>query len=112
MALDLAAMTTPRRHQRTRRAALPPGVVYVGRPTVWGNPYRVGAFPNWDRRVVVDLYRNWLLGTPAGRDVAARARRELRGADLACWCPLDGAPCHADVLLAIANDGGTDAKET
>jgi hypothetical protein len=29
-------------------------------------------------------------------------RRELRGRDLACYCPLDG-PCHADVLLEIAN---------
>ncbi|MGC7247308.1 DUF4326 domain-containing protein, partial [Mycobacteroides abscessus] len=29
-------------------------------------------------------------------------RRELRGHDLACWCPLDQ-PCHADVLLEIAN---------
>jgi hypothetical protein len=27
---------------------------------------------------------------------------ELRGRDLACWCPLDE-PCHADVLLEIAN---------
>ncbi|MBO0882015.1 MAG: DUF4326 domain-containing protein, partial [Mycobacterium sp.] len=29
-------------------------------------------------------------------------RAELRGHDLACWCPLEQ-PCHADVLLAIAN---------
>jgi hypothetical protein len=27
---------------------------------------------------------------------------ELAGRDLACWCPLDQ-PCHADVLLEIAN---------
>lgn len=27
---------------------------------------------------------------------------ELRGRDLACWCPLDQ-PCHADVLLELAN---------
>jgi hypothetical protein len=27
---------------------------------------------------------------------------ELRGKNLACWCPLD-APCHADVLLELAN---------
>jgi hypothetical protein len=26
----------------------------------------------------------------------------LRGKDLACWCPLDQ-PCHADVLLELAN---------
>lgn len=29
-------------------------------------------------------------------------RAELRGKNLACWCPLDQ-PCHADVLLEIAN---------
>lgn len=29
-------------------------------------------------------------------------RAELAGKNLACWCPLD-APCHADVLLEIAN---------
>ena len=29
-------------------------------------------------------------------------REHLRGRDLACWCPLDE-PCHADVLLAVAN---------
>jgi protein gp37 len=34
------------------------------------------------------------------------AHQELRGKDLACWCPLDQ-PCHADVLLELANrDGG------
>ena len=30
---------------------------------------------------------------------------ELRGKNLACWCPLDQ-PCHADVLLELANSGG------
>ncbi|GIM90343.1 DUF4326 domain-containing protein [Paractinoplanes toevensis] len=32
-------------------------------------------------------------------------RAELGGKDLACWCPLHE-PCHADVLLEIANAGG------
>jgi hypothetical protein len=30
-------------------------------------------------------------------------KRELAGRDLACYCPLDQ-PCHADVLLAVANE--------
>jgi hypothetical protein len=30
------------------------------------------------------------------------ARRDLKGKNLACWCPLDQ-PCHADILLRIAN---------
>lgn len=29
---------------------------------------------------------------------------EIAGLDLACWCPLDQ-PCHADVLLELANGG-------
>ena len=31
-----------------------------------------------------------------------RLRAEVAGRDLACWCPLDS-PCHADVLLELAN---------
>lgn len=43
-----------------------------------------------------------------GQRLQWTAPRELAGRDLACWCPLldsDGnrVPCHADVLLAIAN---------
>jgi hypothetical protein len=30
-------------------------------------------------------------------------KQELRGKNLACWCP-EGSPCHADVLLEIANE--------
>ena len=37
--------------------------------------------------------------TPPSLD---RIRSELRGKNLACWCPLDQ-PCHADVLLELAN---------
>lgn len=48
----------------------------------------------------VDLYREWVTARPV-----AEIREHLRGRDLACWCPLD-APCHADVLLDIANEGG------
>jgi hypothetical protein len=36
---------------------------------------------------------------------AEDVRRELAGKNLACWCPL-WAPCHADVLLRIANEDG------
>ncbi len=32
----------------------------------------------------------------------------LRGKNLACWCKL-GAPCHADVLLELANPAGEPA---
>ncbi len=44
------------------------------------------------------------LGPGADLQYADRIRNELAGSDLACWCPLDQ-PCHADVLLEIANRG-------
>lgn len=70
--------------------------VYVGRPFVWGNPFVVGRDGN--REEVIDLYRAWLFERPWLID---RARRELRGKVLGCWCaPL---PCHADVLAEYAN---------
>lgn len=88
------------RYQRSRRkgARLPPGVVVVTRPTKWGNPHPLGL----GRDVAVRRYGEDLL---AGRLAVTveDVRRELGGRDLACYCPLDE-PCHADVLLAVANE--------
>jgi hypothetical protein len=69
--------------------------VYVGRPTKWGNPFKISE--DGTREEVIEKYR-WR-GERIGLDLEARA--ELRGKDLVCWCaPL---PCHADVLLEWAN---------
>jgi hypothetical protein len=46
----------------------------------------------------VRRYREYLSGHPE----LLAALSELRAKDLACWCPLDQ-PCHADVLLELAN---------
>lgn len=46
----------------------------------------------WFRR----LADNWTAS------LRAECQRELAGRNLACWCPLSQ-PCHADVLLEIAN---------
>lgn len=86
----------PRRLQRTRTRPLPPGVVVVTRPTRWGNPYRADEHGQAE---AVDLFRRHLLGDA---ELLAAVRRELRGRDLACWCK-PGEPCHADVLIELAN---------
>lgn len=85
---------------RTKGWKMPAGAVYVGRPTWWGNPYSVDMFSPEDD--LVALYRRFLLETPIGIDLVREARIRLRGKNLACWCPLDQ-PCHADVLLELAN---------
>ncbi|MBB4212343.1 uncharacterized protein DUF4326 [Rhodothalassium salexigens DSM 2132] len=92
----------PQRIQRKRTKGwlMPAGAVYVGRPTRWGNPYQ-GADPERLAR----LYREYV-ARPEQAALREAARRDLRGRDLVCWCPLDQ-PCHADVLLALANREGT-----
>ena len=70
--------------------------VYVGRPSIWGNPFVLGR--DGDRKEVIRKYIAWLNTQPA---LKQRARRELAGKNLICWCaPL---ACHADVLLRVAN---------
>lgn len=106
----------PERIQRRRTPGwrMPPGAIYVGRPGPFGNPWSVGlvacgcrsagecqhnAFRAETAAEAVELFREHLSRAPR---LMARIRTELRGHDLACWCPL-GQPCHADVLLALAN---------
>lgn len=110
--------------RRTRGWRKPPGAVVVARPTRWGNPFTAtGAVEHGFAATIAEAaslcvaeYRRWLGG--AGDlhdtyDVGARTydRRWIRanlhwltGRDLACWCA-SGQPCHADVLLRLANGG-------
>jgi hypothetical protein len=76
-----------------RRCGIPKGSVYVGRPTKWGNPFEIGR--DGTRSDVVAKYREWIAKRP-------ELVGELRGKDLVCWCAPQA--CHADVLLALANE--------
>lgn len=98
---QLACDLAPKRIQRTRARGfrMPAGAVYVGRPTAWGNPYKVDRHCTAEQ--AVRYFRDNLLA-PENERRLARFRRELAGRDLACWCPLDQ-PCHADVLLDLVN---------
>lgn len=60
-----------------------------------------------DAAEAVDLFAATLRG-PVGHHYAVRFARELRGLDLVCTCSLDE-PCHADVLLRLANGPGSAA---
>lgn len=92
----------PKRIQRRRSKGwtMPEGAVYVGRPTKFGNPFRLT--PQHSLGEIVRQYREWLNYSLPGHEVKEYASVFLRGKDLVCWCPLNR-PCHADVLLEIAN---------
>lgn len=88
--------------KRAKGWRMPEGAVYVGRPTKFGNPYSNKSESKLDaysRASAVEFYRVHLERNP---ELVEAAKRELRGKDLACFCPLNE-PCHADVLLEIAN---------
>lgn len=123
----------PKRIQRRRTKGwrMPAGAVYVGRPSKWGNPffhtqryYGVDEALALYRDVAEGIWNPTLVAHHAnpripyddsvwwrkrlGEHPLEAMERELRGKDLACWCPLvdkDGnrVPCHADVLLELAN---------
>jgi hypothetical protein len=101
-----------------RHRELPAGTVYVGRAifgyprSPFANPYpipKAGRPPVAvevdgetvevrDRAHCLELYAAYLQRHP---ELVERARTELPGHDLACWCKEDE-PCHGDLLLALA----------
>jgi hypothetical protein len=116
----------PVRVQRSRAKGwkTPANTIYVGRPGPFGNPFKVGGcykrvtiagFDTYATQIgsnvdgytriatndqAVDWFR-WL-ALSNGSLLPERAVKELRGKNLMCWCPLHQ-PCHADVLLELAN---------
>jgi len=82
---------------------MPENAVYVGRPTRYGNPFFVRDFRD-GKAACVEAFRAHIekLDRESAGEIRRIARAELGGKDLACWCPLNQ-PCHADVLLEIAN---------
>lgn len=123
-----AALPVRVQRKRTKGWKMPTNTVYVGRGTKWGNPYKVvenmvyekdGA---WELKVncaneeeakktCLELYTNYLLPYKHGDDLDLfffsnsmyeLIKLELKGKNLACFCPLSE-PCHADILLRLAN---------
>ena len=87
---------------------MPPDTVKVDRSTRFGNPFRAGDPGIPDVRASIERFEKALRsgeltrGRPDSPFRQEHLRAVLRGKNLACWCPLDG-PCHADLLLKIAN---------
>jgi len=108
-------MNGPVRIQRSRskgsRLSAPNGlpIVCVSRPSRWGNPFSqaLGSAKASEKRAVraasVARFSAALYSEDGSLPFTIeQVRAELCGKNLACWCPADE-PCHADVLLEVAN---------
>ena len=95
-------LVKPRRIQRkrTRGWKMPPNTIYVGRPSVWGNCFD---YRDYGRAEAVERFEKVIDKATHGAYLHTDTIRHLlKGKNLACWCSI-GEPCHADILLKIAN---------
>lgn len=117
--------------RRTKGSKMPENTINVTRPGKWGNPFKAGHYLNgWGKAFVatnvrgltkskdiMNLYRSGELDRKITLEESLKWYRilidsliksgalnieELRGKNLACFCK-EGEPCHADVLLELAN---------
>ena len=99
--------------RRAKGWRMPPNTVKVDRTTKWGNPFIVGGHGNAAECVrlfellcggygCISVNTECLDRQIAFMAFATANIAKLRGKNLACWCR-PGTPCHADVLLKIAN---------
>lgn len=81
--------------------------VYIGRPSKWGNPFRLADYGN-DRQLVLKAYRYWLW-RPAQKALRVAARKELKGKRLGCYCAPEA--CHGDVLREVIEQPEREAED-
>ena len=128
-AIAVEPVLAPVRFQRSRIKGYktPLGVKYVGRPTKFGNPFKLtsdgwilyyktgkilgdpwcywSATGGFETKDIIELYERWIIGDlksiapylPTPPDI-----KELRGWNLSCFCSKNK-PCHVDVLLRLSN---------
>jgi hypothetical protein len=102
-----AKAAVPLRVQLKRSAGwkMPANTLKVDRTTRWGNPFTIAECGSV--AIAVAQHGRWMRGeiaAPGGVEPPTREvlRAALGGRNLACWCALNG-PCHADLLLTLAN---------
>ena len=107
--------------RRVKGWKMPENTVSVCRPGKFGNPFTVqgcreAGFNGTDEAIqarCVEAFRVWISTkhwrenwtgeeSRIARQAILDALPELRGKNLACFCK-PGTPCHADVLLSLAN---------
>ena len=70
--------------------------VYIGRPSIWGNPFEIGK--DGTREEVIIKYREWIKTQPQ----LLEKLPELKNKILGCWCAPHS--CHGDVLIELVKE--------
>jgi len=82
--------------------------VYIGRPSIWGNPYThrkdettLAKFVVATRREAIEKYEDHLRSSPE----LLEKLEELRGKKLGCWCKPNS--CHGDIIIKLLEENRT-----
>lgn len=74
---------------------------YIGRGSIWGNPYEIDESKGMFRHIVIDLYRAHIYSKIEKGEITIQMIKNLGGKRLGCFCkPKD---CHGDVIVEIYN---------
>ncbi len=81
------------------RDHIPNNSVYIGRGSIWGNPFVIGK--DGDRDEVCDKYETYLDHQIESGNITNKDLKSLQGKDLVCYC--SPCRCHGDYLNKIVN---------
>lgn len=81
-----------------RDCGLPEGAVFIGRPSYWGNPFRIKQ--GVTREKAIALYRTDLWERIRNGEINREELAALHGKDLVCYCTPKA--CHGFVLEKAA----------
>lgn len=74
-----------------------PDIIYIGRGSIFGNPFSMQNKSDEERDRVIDLYRHWLWGQVRNGEITKEMLIELDSKRLVCYC--SPKKCHGDVLV-------------
>lgn len=74
-----------------------PDIIYIGRGSIWGNPFVMGGSGRRTREKVIEMYREYLWGRIQSGVITKEMLLELDGKRLCCYC--SPKRCHGDVLV-------------
>ncbi len=86
-----------------KRDPIPDGAKYVGRPSPFGNPFRIG--PDGTRTEVIEKYRKWFSERIEDPVFLHQVEGLLGAAALVCFCAPE--PCHSDVIAEFLSENFT-----
>jgi hypothetical protein len=71
--------------------------VYIGRGSIWGNPFPIDESVGDTREIVIEKYRSHLFSQVKNGEITIEQLSSLQGKTLGCFCKPKA--CHGDIIV-------------